>query len=209
MNRPDFDEFAALWQGEPNQEEQARLEALARVARRRGRLLAYADYAVWTFMIGLFVFGTFMSKTPLSLGLAIGLMIVTTWVTWKRRGLRQMVRTLYSDDRSSFIDNSIANVRANLRRGVFSLGLLAFVVPFAIIFKVSIRTGGGPREVLEAFVAWFGTIRAPITLSVVFTMAAYVLYQRRKLKSELRRLEALRQKYEAEERRDSEEGHGI
>jgi hypothetical protein len=198
MNRPDFDEFAALWQDEPDRLEQAQIEAYVRSARRRGRLLAYADYAIAVLLVGGFAVGTLISKSPLTLIPAVLLMIAIIWMTWKRRKIRQMALTLSTSDRESFIESSIRNVRANLRRQYISLGSLPLVVPLALFFKVSIRTGGGPQEVLDAFIAWTQTIRAPITILLLLVIAGVSLRAVRKLKRELRQLERLREGYRQE-----------
>jgi hypothetical protein len=206
MNRPEFDEFAALWQDEPDLMEQAQIEAYARAARRRGRLLAYADYAIAVLLVGGFAIGIFISKNPLTLIPAVLLMIAIIWMTWKRRQMRQMALTLSTSDRESFIESSIRNVHANLRRQYISIGSLPFIVPLALFFKVSLRTGGGPQEVLEAFVAWTQTIRAPITVILLMGVAALSLRSIRKLKRELRQLERLRSGYREEA--DKEKGQG-
>jgi hypothetical protein len=203
MNRPDFDEFAALWQDEPDHLEQAQIEAYVRSARRRGRLLAYADYAIAVLLVGGFAVGTLISKSPLTLIPAVLLMIAIIWMTWKRRKIRQMALTLSTSDRESFIESSIRNVRANLRRQYISLGSLPLVVPLALFFKVSIRTGGGPQEVLDAFIAWTQTIRAPITILLLMVIAGVSLRAVRKLKRELRQLERLREGYRQETEKEA------
>jgi hypothetical protein len=206
MNRPEFDEFAALWQDEPDQLEQAQIEAYVRSARRRGRLLAYADYAIALMLVGGFGIGAFISQSPLTLILAVLLMVAITWMTWKRRKIRQMALTLSTSDRESFIESSIRNVRANLRRQYIGIGSLPLVVPLALLFKVSFRTGGGPEEVLDAFVAWTHTIRAPITIIVLIAIAGLSIRAIRKLKRELRQLERLRDGYREESDKEKAQG---
>ena len=198
MNRPDFDEFAALWQDGPDPLEQAQMEAYARAARRRGRLLDYIDYAVWILLFVLFVGGAFISTTPLTIALAVPLMLAMTWLTWRRRRLRQMARTLNTSDRAAFLETSLRNARANLRRNTIGLVLIPLVVPLALIFKVSVRTGGGPLEVWEAFLMWVQTPRAPIGTVLLLIVALFSLRSRRKTKAEVQRLESLREGYEIE-----------
>jgi heme/copper-type cytochrome/quinol oxidase subunit 2 len=79
-----------------------------------------------------------------------------------------------------------------------SVAFVPFVVPAALAFKVSIRTGGGPQEVWDAFLLWTHTIRAPITVVVLSIIVAFSLRSRRRIKSEMRRLEGLRRGYEIE-----------
>lgn len=207
MNRPEFDELAELWQGDPDPAEQAQFEAYAKSARRRGRLLGLLDYSVAFILLIMFVGGVFISPAPLTVGIAVLLMIAVTWLTWVRRSVRQMTKTLNTADRASFIESSLRNATANLRRNTIGLAALPFVVPVAVAFKVSIRTGGGPREVWEALGLWIQTARAPITLAALLIWAALSLRRRRKLKAEIRRLENLRSGYEAEAREGDSNGN--
>jgi hypothetical protein len=198
MNRPDVDEFAALWQDGPDPLEQAEMEAYARGARRRGRLLDYIDYAVWISLFGMFVAGSFVSTSPLTIAFGLPLMLAMTWLTWRRRRLRQMARALNTSDRGAFLETSLRNARANLRRNTIGLVLIPLVVPVALIFKVSIRSGGGLLEVWEAFLMWTQTARAPIGIGLLSLVTAFSLRSRRKTKLEIQRLEALRKGYEVE-----------
>lgn len=198
MTGPDLDELAELWQGDPDPAEQDRLEAYGRRARRHGRLLGYLDYAFAILLFAVIVIGSFMSLSPLTVAIAVPLMIAVTWLTWVRRSVRQMTRTLNTSDRASFIESSLRNAAANLRRNTIGLASLPFLVPVAVAFKVSIRTGGGPEEIWEALGDWIHTARAPITILAILVWAALSLRRRRRLKAEIRRLEGLRRGYEAE-----------
>jgi hypothetical protein len=204
MNGPDVDEFAELWQEGPDPLEQAQMEAYARQARRRGRLLDYIEYAVWVSLLVMVVGGSFLSTSPLTLALAVPLMLAVTWLTWKGRRLRQMARTLNTSDRAAFLETSLRNARANLRRNTIGLVSIPLVLPVALIFKVSIRSGGGPQEVWQAFLAWSQTIRAPIGIVLLLILTVFTLRTRRKTKAEIRRLTALRESYEAEAERERE-----
>jgi hypothetical protein len=202
MNRPELDEFAALWNDGPDPLEQEQMEAYARTARRRGRLLDYIDYAAMLGLFVMFVGGALISTSPLTIAVAVPLMIAVTWMTWKRRNLRQVARTLNTSDRAAFIESSLRNARANLRRNTIGLASMPFLVPVALAFKVSLRTGGGPAEVWDAFLLWTQTLRAPLTVVGLLVIAAFALRARRKIKSEMRRLETLRAGYEAEAERE-------
>ncbi|HEX8583415.1 MAG TPA: hypothetical protein VF680_03285 [Allosphingosinicella sp.] len=198
MTRPDLDEFAALWHSEPDPLEQEQMQAYARAARRRGKLLGYLDAAwaalVFTILLG----GVFVSPSPLTIAIGLPLMLATIWLSWKRRQMRQMARTLNTSTPEAFVASSLANARANLRRVTISVASIPFLVPVALAFKVSMRTGGGPQEIWEALLLWTHTIRAPITLVVLLTIAAFSLRSRGRIKREMRRLEGLRRGYEAE-----------
>ena len=209
MNRPDLDEFAALWQDAPDADEQASFEASANAARRRGRLLGVLDYAFVILLLIMVVGGLFISHSPLTIAVAVPLMIGTAWLTWKRRAFRQMARTLSTSDRGSFLESSLRNARANLLRVKISLAAVPFLVPAALAFKVSVRTGGGPQEVWEAFLEWTQTWRAPITITVLLILVGFNLRSRRKIKAEIDQLQRLRRGYEVErEVEEEEEGKG-
>jgi phosphatidylglycerophosphate synthase len=198
MNRPDMDEFAALWQDEPDPAEQARMEAYARAARRRGRLLDYLDYATVLAVAIMIVAGSFISTSPLTIAVAVPLMIAVTWMTYQRRRLRQMARTLNTSGRTAFFESSLRNARVNLRRNTIGLASMPFLVPAGLVFKVSIRSGGGPAEIWEAFLLWTQTIRAPLAILALIIVACFALRSRRRIKSEIKRLELLREGYETE-----------
>ena len=198
MNRPDLDGFADLWQSEPDPPEQAQMQDYARAARRRGKLLGYIDIAWFISVFIIVVGGVFVSHSPLTIAIGLPLMLVTIWISWKRRQMRQMTRTLNTSTPAAFVASSLANARANLRRVTISVAFVPFVVPAALAFKVSIRTGGGPQEVWDAFLLWTHTIRAPITVVVLSIIVAFSLRSRRRIKSEMRRLEGLRRGYEIE-----------
>jgi hypothetical protein len=204
MSRPEFNEFAAVWQEQADPLEQAEMEADARSARRRGRLLDYIDYAVAISLLVVFVGGSFISTSPLTIAFAVPLMIGLTWMTWRRRSLRQMARTLNTTDRAAFLDTSLRNARANLRRATIGLASLPLVVPAAVFFKVSVRTGGGPRELWEGMVGWVQSPRSVIVISLLLILAGFSLRSMRRIKAEIRRLEALRKGYEAEAELDRE-----
>ncbi|HEX9955437.1 MAG TPA: hypothetical protein VGB48_09525 [Allosphingosinicella sp.] len=198
MSRPEFDEFAALWQDGPDPLEQAEMDAYARKASRRGQLLDYIDYAVWTSLIVMFVGGAVISHSPLTLALAVPLMLATTWLTVRRRRLRQMARTLDTSDRGAFVETSLRNAAANLRRNTIGLLLIPLVMPMALTFKVSVRTGGGPQEVWEAFLIWTQTPRAPVGIILLLILTALSFRSRRRTKVEIKHLERLRRIYQVE-----------
>jgi hypothetical protein len=174
------------------------MEAYARSARRRGRMLDYIDYAVWISLVVVFVAGSFLSTSPLTIAFAVPLMLGLTWMTWRRRSLRQMARTLNTSDRATFLETSLRNARANLRRTAIGLASIPFVVPVAVFFKVSLRTGGGPLELWAGLVAWAQSPRSVIVISILLIIAGLTLRSMRRIKTEIGRLEALREGYEVE-----------
>ena len=206
MNRPDVEEFEALWQGGVDPEEQATLEAMARVARRRGRFLAYADTALAILIVGGSIFGALIARGPVMMAAAVLVLIVTLWLTWRRRTLRQMAATLNTSDRQAFIESSIRNAYANLRRNTLSLAVFPFVVPAALTWKVSRRYEGEIPHPLTVVSEWGQSTRGMITLFLMSLLVIFMIRSRQKIKSELRRLQELRRVYEDEAEREEAAG---
>jgi len=204
MIGPDLDELATLWQGEPDPAEKARMEALAAKARRRGRLLAYADVVLAGLVIGGAIFGAFLVRGPVTMGAGLLLVIGTVWFTMKLRAARQMSLTLSTRDRESFIESSMRNARANLRRYTLGLIFVPVLVPIVLVWKVSLRNGGRMPNPLEVMLDWAQSSRGIITMCLMAAAAAIMLRSQQKIKRELRQLEQLRSAYREEASKDEE-----
>jgi hypothetical protein len=202
MTGPDLDEFAELWQGDPDPVEQARMEALAAKARRRGRLLAYADIMLAALIVGGSIFGAFAVRGPVTMVTALLLVVGTTWFTVKLRATRQMSRTLSTVDRESFIETSLRNARASLRRIMLGLIFVPILVPVVLVWKVSLRNGGRIPDPLHVMLDWAQSPRGIITMFLMAAAAAITIRSQRKLKREIRQLEELRVAYREETSRE-------
>jgi hypothetical protein len=202
MTAPDFDEFAALWKGDPDPVEQARMEALAAKARRRGRILAYADILLAALIVGGSLFGAFAVRGPVTMVTALLLVAGTTWFTIKLRATRQMSRTLSTADRESFIESSMRNAQASLRRIALGLIFVPILVPIVLVWKVSLRHGGHIADPLQVMLDWAQSPRGIVTMCLMAAAAAIAFRARWKLKLEIRRLEDLRSAYREEESRE-------
>ena len=199
MTDKEFEELAALW-NEPADEEQARFEAMARKARRQGRLLAYADYAWFVLLVGGGAAAALAAPGPLTMAGAVVLMIAITWLTWRRREYRQIARTLDTSDRASFIESSRRVARANLRRVTLSIAAFMVLVPLTIVLRISFRIGGRWEAVPAALAAWATSLRGIAVLTVLALIMAYTVRSRMRIQAELRRLEEVRQAEEEEAR---------
>ncbi len=202
MIGPDLDELATLWKGDPDPAEQARMEALASKARRRGRLLGYADVVLAVLVVGGAIFGAFLVRGPVTMAAALLLVVGTIWFTVKLRATRQMSRTLSTRDRESFIESSVQNARANLRRFTISLIFVPVLVPIVIVWKVSLRNGGRIPNPAEVMLDWAQSPRGIITMCLMTAAALFVIRYRGKIKRELRQLEQLRNAYREEASRE-------
>lgn len=205
MTDQEFDEFAALWQA-PDPAEQEALQALARKVRRKGKLLSYVDAALFILLAGGLVLGVATRPSAAMMTIAIPFILATMVVTWKRRAIRQMSRTLETTDRKAFLESSIRIATANLRRGTLSLTFLPLGVVLAILFKIAMRNEGRIPDPLAALAQWAGSTRGLVTMAIMTVIIAFLLRSRRRIKAELRRLKQLREEYAEEAIRNRENG---
>ena len=196
MTDPELKELAELWR-QPDPAEAERFQALARRARRRGRWLGYADWALAVLLVGGSLFALFASPGPLFTGAAVLLLIATILLTWQRRKLRQMASTLDTADRQAFIASSVKSARANLRRVTLSVLALPLFVVAALLTRFSMRPGPAV-DPGQALLDWAQSTRGMISLAVFALIIALSLRSAVRIRAELRRLEALRRAYEDE-----------
>lgn len=202
MTDPDLQRLADLWTESDDSAEREAFDAMARKARLRGRIFAYLDFAAVAFILATSVLGFLMKPGPVTMVAAIALIVITIIVTRKRRQIKQMTRTLDSASRQAFIETSLSNAGANLRRTRLSL---AFFVPgmvLALAYKMALRVDGRTAEIPAEFIDWVQTPRGIITMALLALLFAWGLRTARRIKQELRRLEELRAAYAEEERRD-------
>jgi TRAP-type C4-dicarboxylate transport system permease large subunit len=204
MTDPDLQSLADLWT-EPDAAEQETFEAMARKARLRGRIFAYLDYAAVAVILGGAVFGIFVEPGAVTMVAAIALIVITVIVTRKRRQIKQMTRTLDTASRQAFIETSISNATANLRRTRLSLAFFPFGVAIALAYKMSVRTGGHAERMLQAFLEWAPSPRGVITFLVLALLFAWGVRTALRLRRELKCLEDLRTAYAEEAQHDEDE----
>lgn len=204
MTDPDLQRLADLWT-ENDAAEQGAFEAMARKARRRGRIFAWLDFAAVAFILGTSVIGFVMKPGATTMVAAIALIVITVIVTRKRRQIKQMTRTLDSASRQAFIETSLSNAAANLRRTRLSL---AFFVPGAVLalaYKMALRVENRTAEIPAEFVEWVQTSRGIVTMALLALLFAWGLRTARRIRQEIGRLEELKDAYAEEDRRDESE----
>lgn len=197
MTDPELQELAELWR-QPDAVEAEKFQSLARRARRRGRYLGYADWALALVLVGGSLFAILASPGRLTTFAAIGLLVATIWITWQRRRLRQMARTLDTADRQGFIESSVRGARANLRRVTLSVIALPPLVLLALLSRMSLRGGGNVSDPGQYLFAWAQSTRGMISLAIFALIIALSLRSIIRIKKELRSLEILRRAYEEE-----------
>ncbi len=202
MTDPDLQRLADLWT-EAGGAEQESFEAMARKARRRGRLFAWLDLAAVAVILGGVGLGFFMKPGAVTMVAAILLIVLTVVVTRKRRQIKQMTRTLDTASRQAFIETSISNATANLRRTRLSLAFFPVGVVVALVYKMSVRTGGRADLIPAAFLEWAPSPRGIGTFAVLAMLLLWGLQSHARLRRELRRLEELRAAYAEEDELES------
>ena len=201
MTDPDLQDFADLWTEADSAGHEA-FEKLARRARRRGRLFAYLDFAAVAFILGITVFSFIARPGTVTMIAAIVLIATTLLVTRKRRQIRQMARALDTASRQAFIETSISNAAANLRRNRLGLAFFPVGVVLALTYKMAVRTGGQSELMLGSFLEWIQTPRGIVTLILLALVFAWGLRSARRAKLELHRLEEVRAVYAEADRND-------
>ena len=204
MKDDDFDELAAMWCMEPSPDERAAMERAARKARRQGRIMAYADWA----MAGLVVVGSvaaaFAARSTLLLIAALAIMAATIWLNWRRRAIRQISRGLDAVDQPGFIAGRIRIAESNRRRVTLTLITFPIFVPAVVLYRSAARASGDPLATLQGLSAWAQSPRGLITLAILTALMVFFTRARRRHLLELRHLRALQQAYLDESRLDDE-----
>lgn len=205
MTDPDLQRLADLWT-EPEAAEQEAFEILARKARLRGRIFAYLNFAAVAVTVGGVALGVFMKPGAVTMVAAIALLVTTVIVLRKRQQIKQMTRTLETAGRQAFIETSISNAAANLRRTRLSLAFFPIGVVIALTYKMSVRVGGNAERIPAEFVAWAPSPRGLMTFLVLALLFAWGVRTAWRIRRELRRLEELRAAYAEEARQDGDGG---
>jgi hypothetical protein len=202
MREQGFEDFVALWTEQENAEQQA-FEAVARRARFQGRLLAYTDVVLVVMVVGISIAGALLKPSGPMLAISFVMAVSSIALTWKRRKIRQMTRTLDTSSREAFLKTSLQNVSSDLRRLTLSLIVFPLCLPVAILFKVAWRHGGHLAHPVAELAHWATSVRGMITLPIFALLGAATVRSRLKVTAELRRLKALEAAYRDESERDS------
>jgi hypothetical protein len=198
MTDPDLQRLAELWTEPDAADQQEAFERLARRARLRGRIFAWLDFAAVAVILGGTVLSMFMKPGTMTMVAAIALITVTVIVTRKRRQIKQMTRALDTAGREAFIETSISNVTADLRRTRLSLAFFPPGMVAALTLKMAMRTSGHWELMWPAFLDWASTPRGIGTFIALALLYAWGVRTLWRVKRELRGLEQLRSAYAEE-----------
>jgi hypothetical protein len=203
MTDPELQGFADLWQ-QPDAAEQAQFEALARKARWHARLLAYADIALAAVVAMTMALGFLLQPGLHSAVIALAVIVIILWLSWKRRSYRQMSKTLDTSNRQAFIESSIRHAAVNLRRVKLSLYIFPPAAVLAILFKLSYRHGGRLDHPLDVVADWALTGRGFLTFTLIAAIVALLVRSVRRYRGELARLDAVERDYQEAARLDGD-----
>jgi len=197
MREPGFEEFADLWQV-PEENEREVFEALARRARWRGRLLAYADISLAVAIAATVAFAVFSTPHMGVIAPALLLLALVTGVTWQRRKLRQMSPTLNTDDRFAFLESSIRNANVNLRRVTLSIIITPPAGFLTTVYKRSLKDEHFWEHPLADMKIWATSWHGLFGFTVLTVILTMMIRSRRKFLRERRHLQQLADDYAAE-----------
>jgi lysylphosphatidylglycerol synthetase-like protein (DUF2156 family) len=203
MREPGFDELADLWQ-RPDDQEQEVFEALARRARRHGRLLAYVDIAQGIIIVGGVALGAFMAPHPTMIAAALLLVALTTVASWQQRKLRQMSSTLNTASRTAFLKSSMRYVTGKIRRATIAIVVSPTGMVLSVLYKMNLRDEHFWEHPLVDIGAWLMSWRALFGFSFMTLLLLWLSYSRRRSRAELRRLQQLERDYNEERQRDGD-----
>jgi hypothetical protein len=113
-----------------------------------------------------------------------------------------MARSLDTASRQAFLETSISNAAANLRRNRLGLAFFPVGMVLALTSKMALRTGGRSELMWGSFLDWMQTPRGIITLILLALVFAWGVRSGRRTRLELRRLEELRAVFAEEDRCD-------
>jgi len=197
MREPGFEEFADLWQ-DPADNEQEVFEALARRARRHGRLLAYGDIAWWVMIVATLALGSVMTPHPMAITAALLLVGFTTVISWQRRKLRQMSSTLNTASRSAFLESSMRYITGKMRRAMIGIVGSPIAMVLSVLYKMNLRDEHFWEHPLVDFGAWLMSWRAAFGFSFLTLVLLWLSTSWRRSRAELRRLQQLERDYNEE-----------
>lgn len=203
MTDPELQEFAELWRETevPKEEDFAKL---IRKAKRQAVLMGWADILLGVFILGSLLLGVIAAPSPASIAGTLLLASSVMWINWKRRKMRQIIRTLSTEDRASFFESSLKVARADLARATLGAYLFPPLILLAILVQVGIRHGGVQHPLL-AIAHWAVSVRGLITLPLLVALFLYQLRRRRHDLERVRSFEEIRDRSAQEARRDEEE----
>jgi hypothetical protein len=200
----DFQGLAELWREGEDDKRGDTLVALSKTAIRRARRQEWIEIAIAVLLAaGVLVVVLRRGELP---QMVVGALIIALliWSSRKRYRLRRMEWLTLSGDRTTFLLASIARVRARMQRSWWSTVLLMPAVLLGTVFARAARDAGNGAPLVDRLLiegSSFGTLAAG--LSGIAVMLAYLLYQLRRQRAQLARLNDMFESYRREAAQDA------
>lgn len=201
-----FSDYAELWQEQTSPEELAVLQSRARTIERSASRRRLRDLALTITAVGIAALYLWHRHTSLQMKLAFApLVLVMVWGMWRRHQITRAAWAIAVDHPCAFFETAIENARAELRLSTIAcIGALPF---FAIsLWLVKIAQGADFGSLLR--LPYGLSVASGAVLAVGFLGYLLFLRENRKLRTQLRRLEAMRREWEDQAALDRREGRG-
>ncbi len=199
MSDIDLDRLGDVWRAQPDPAEIERLRRSAEIVRRRARFGQIADFSL-AMLVSVVVLILIISNPTIATGLVGGAVILLMLLnTTRQRRLRMLELATLSGSTEHMLDQSIARVRATIRRARINLLTTPLGLPLGLAFGAALDRGEGSgiyqRLSSEPLIA---TLVAIALLVAVGTICAHLIRVLRGARRDLEKLVQLRQAYEAE-----------
>jgi hypothetical protein len=199
MNDLDLDRLGDLWRAQPDPKEMQRLQRSAASAARRARWGQVSDYLL-TALVSVGIIAVVASNPSLKTGLAGGVAILIMLIsTVYQRRLRQTELKALSGSSEEMLDQSIERLTATRKRVVFGLLLATPGVLIGLGFGAVLESDAGEllarwRENREAL-----RLIEAVMVGLLVMFVAHLVIAARRSRTELARLQALREAYRRED----------
>lgn len=199
----DLDRLGDVWRQEPDPAEMAALRRTAELVARRARTAQFADAALAIVVSGVVLMLAWSNPEPATLvlgGAAIALMLYSSI---RQRRLRRLELESLTGTAEEMIDQSIARIRATLKRT--RLGLYSAIpgILVGVGFGAALDSGGGSGLSARLSASpWAPVAAAAVILAVMAAGFVHYIRAMRRDQNELERLTALSESF-TDERKNS------
>lgn len=191
----DLDRLGDVWRQEPDPAETAALKRTAELVARRARTAQIADSALALVVSGVVLILAWSNPEPATLAVGAAAIALMLYSSIRQRRLRKLELESLTGTAEEMLDQSIARIRATLKRtrlGLYSAipGLLV-----GIGFGAALDSGGGGLSARLGATPWAPVAATAVIFAVMVAGFVYYFRMMRRDRSELDRLIALRESF--------------
>jgi hypothetical protein len=198
----DYQELAALWNAPPAAEEEAELQRLARRTPRVARMAQWGELAVVILLAATITLSIVWKLGATTLLVGSLVLLLLAWSAWKRHRLGNIALMVDGRDRITFVRTTLRAKESELDRSALGLALIVPSMFMTMLLGFSLREGEGQDDLAGFLVAIVSTPRGLVVVGFLLCALLLLVQSHLRLLGELRRLRALHEDYEAEERLD-------